>query len=108
MRPKILRRIELGPTAARRHRGSAGLAGEEATGARCGAQGCVVDHHAAAAQHRYRPASDDTAFIGGIAGEIVRQGRADQVSAKTLSPSPRAWRIRATPSADETWKIMIG
>ena len=37
--PKILRRIELGPTASSGHRGGAGLAIEEATGARRGAQG---------------------------------------------------------------------
>ena len=31
-----------------------------------------------------------------------------QVSANTFKPRPRAWRITSTPSAVETWKIMIG
>ncbi len=31
-----------------------------------------------------------------------------QVSANTFKPRPRALRITSTPSAVETWKIMIG
>src|SRR5215468_6863880 len=58
VRPEILCRIELGPAAAGGHGGVTSFAGEEAAGARRDTQRCVLDHDAAAAQHRHRPPRD--------------------------------------------------
>src|SRR4030088_1552464 len=73
-RTEIPRRIHVGDKSAGRLRRLASRAREEAAGTRLGRTLAVRDDHAAARQHRDRPAAQLAAGIGRIAGKVVHHG----------------------------------